>query len=235
MGIYLRVYKKTTKQERGGEMKRETWIYCWLRDIKHDIQLAKFKVLWRKLNSHNETYPGGDVFPVDRVSVGQKTYGEINVYGFDRPDTTLTIGSYCSIAGNVQFWIGGEHPTKFFSTFPFAHKMGWKERLHPELASRGSVIVGDDVWIGESTIILSGVKVGKGAVIGAGSVVTKDIPPYCVWAGNKIIKKRFPDEIIDKLEKVDMKFINLESYRLVCDTELTVENVDKILEEIKRV
>lgn len=49
---------------------------------------------------------------------------------------------------------------KFLSTFPFAHKMGWQEKMHPELASKGSIVVQDDVCIGESAIILSGVTIG---------------------------------------------------------------------------
>ena len=83
---------------------------------KKDIKFAKFKAAWRKNNQHNGTYPGA-IYPAERVSIGKMTYGEINVFGFDRPDTILSIGNFCSLAGEVQFWIGGEHPTKFISTF----------------------------------------------------------------------------------------------------------------------
>lgn len=213
-------------------MKRNSWLYHWLKGIKNDIDLAKFKVEWNKRNEHNETYPG-EIYPADRVKVGNMTYGELNVFGFDRPDTTLTIGSYCSLAGNIQFWVGGEHPTKYLSTFPFAHKYGWTERLHPELASKGSIVVKDDVWIGEGAIILSGVTIGQGAIVGAGSVVTKDIPPYCVWVGNKIIKKRFPENIIALLEKIDLNNISMEQYRKLADTEITEKNAEDFLQRLR--
>ena len=68
---------------------------------------------------------------------------------------------------------------------------------------KGPIIVGDDVWIGLNSIILSGVTIGQGAVIGARSVVAKDVPPYAVYVGNKVVKYRFNDDIIQKLLKFD--------------------------------
>ncbi|MGV2442242.1 CatB-related O-acetyltransferase, partial [Bacillus atrophaeus] len=66
------------------------------------------------------------------------------------------------------------------------------------------IVVGNDVWIGYQSCILSGVTIGNGAIIGAKSVVTKDVPPYSIVAGNpaKFIRYRFPQEIIDKLENL---------------------------------
>ena len=60
------------------------------------------------------------------------------------------------------------------------------------LSAPKPIIIGDDVWIGTCSIVLPGVKIGKGSVVGAGSVVTKDVPDYCVVAGNpaRIIKQR---------------------------------------------
>ena len=64
-------------------------------------------------------------------------------------------------------------------------------------------VIGNDVWIGTHCLIKSGVTIADGAVIGMGSVVTKDVGPYEIWAGNpaKLIRKRFDDETIDKLLK----------------------------------
>ena len=57
------------------------------------------------------------------------------------------------------------------------------------------IVIEDDVWIGRRAIIMGGVTIGKGAVIGAGSVVTKDVPPYCVAAGNPaIVRKKLLNE-----------------------------------------
>ena len=73
---------------------------------------------------------------------------------------------------------------------------------HP--ATKGNVIIGNDVWIGYKATIMSGVTIGDGAVIGACSVVTKDVKPYEIVAGNpaKVIRKRFSDEIIIQLLKI---------------------------------
>ena len=212
-------------------MNREGWLYYWLQGKKEDIRFAKFKAAWRKNNQHNGSYPGV-IYPAERVSVGKMTYGEINVFGFDRPDTILSIGNFCSLAGDVQFWIGGEHPTKFVSTFPFAYKMGWEERLHPDLASKGSIVVEDDVWIGERTIILSGVHIGQGSIIGAGSIVTKDVPPYSIYVGNRILRGRFDDKVIAALKTIDYSRIDIEKMRAVCDTVISTDNYEEIINKI---
>ena len=67
-------------------------------------------------------------------------------------------------------------------------------------------VVGNDVWIGQNVTVLPGVHIGDGAIIGANSVVARDIPPYCIAAGNpcRVIKKRFDDELIDYL--LDIKW-----------------------------
>ena len=73
---------------------------------------------------------------------------------------------------------------------------------HP--SSKGDIVVGNDVWIGYQSCILSGVTIGNGAIIGARSVITKDVPPYAIVAGNpaKFVRYRFPQETIDKLESL---------------------------------
>ena len=75
---------------------------------------------------------------------------------------------------------------------------------HPEC--KGDIHVGNDVWIGANTIIMSGVKIGDGAVIANNSHVVKDIEPYTIVGGNpaKVIRKRFSDEVINKL--LDIKW-----------------------------
>jgi len=70
---------------------------------------------------------------------------------------------------------------------------------HP--SCKGDIIIENDVWIGATATIMSGVKISNGAVVGAGSVVTKDVPPYAIVAGNpaKVVKYRFTEEQIEKL------------------------------------
>lgn len=118
-----------------------------------------------------------------RHSIGRFTYGSPLVM-FDSPDINLKIGSFCSIAGGVAIFLGGNHRIDYTTTFPFNFVFeefcGFKG--HP--ASKGDVIIGNDVWIGSCAVILSGVTIGDGAVIGANSIVTKDVEPYSVVAGN---------------------------------------------------
>lgn len=116
---------------------------------------------------------------------------------------TLKIGAFTSIASGVQILLGGEHRIDWVTTY-MSWKKGEKISGHPK--TKGDVIIGSDVWIGTEAIILSGVTIGDGAVIGARSVVTKDVPPYAIVAGNpsRIIKKRFDDQTIKRL--LDVKW-----------------------------
>jgi len=137
-----------------------------------------------------------------KYAVGKYTYGAPIVKDWHQ-GSTLKIGDFSSIAENVTILLGGNHPTDWISSFPFGIVFDdFKERYYqyPKL-SKGSVIIGNDVWIGLNTIILSGVTIGDGAIIAAGSVVTKNVEPYAIVGGNpaKVLKKRFSDEAISKL------------------------------------
>lgn len=70
---------------------------------------------------------------------------------------------------------------------------------------KGDTVIGNDVWIGQNVTFLPGVHVGDGCIIGANSVVAKDIPPYSVVVGNpaRVVRRRFDDEMIDLLEKLE--------------------------------
>lgn len=74
---------------------------------------------------------------------------------------------------------------------------------HPK--SKGDVIIGNDVWVGMNSMILSGVHIGNGAIIAAGAIVTKDVEPYSIVGGNpaRVIKKRFDDTIIKRMEEIE--------------------------------
>lgn len=166
------------------------------------IKLYLFKRLYRKHNAHNETYIA-NFCDISRINVGKKTYGTLHVVDFTPEDVKLVIGSYCSIAGGVQFLLGGEHQINSISTYPFKVKVfGYKS----EAGTKGSIIVKDDVWIGTNAIICSGVTIGQGAIIAAGAVVTKDVEPYAIVGGNpaKVIKYRFDEEIRKKLLGIDI-------------------------------
>lgn len=158
---------------------------------------------WRKRNPHNYTVVS-NVFDLDKVHVGKGTYGGLLVHDFKNPNEGLEIGHYCSIGAKVEFYLGGEHHPEYISNYPY--KLFYCVDLDEQLADRrtkGKIVLEDDVWIGANAIILSGVHIGQGAIVGAGSVVARDIPPYAIYVGNRVIKKRFSEEIIEKLLKFD--------------------------------
>ena len=128
-------------------------------------------------------------------------------YAYECKIISAEIGAFCSIAANVVIG-GGAHPTDWVSSSPVFYKgknvlkRNYSENSFEEYKK---TIVGNDVWIGSNSLIKAGVKIGDGAVVGMGSVVTHDIPPYEIWAGNpaKLIRKRFSDEIIEELLKLE--------------------------------
>jgi len=179
--------------------------------LKYLLKLFIFKKKFRKNNQHNEVYPK-NIFPMNKVCVGKFSYGPLHVYCWDADNEMLKIGNFVSIAEGVKFVLGGNHYYDTISTYPFKVKFLGAER---EAWSKGPIIVEDDVWIGIDAMIMSGVKIGKGAVVAARSVVTKDVPPYAIVAGNpaKIIKYRFNEEIINRLYKVNL--IKLFDYNFI--------------------
>jgi acetyltransferase-like isoleucine patch superfamily enzyme len=146
-------------------------------------------------------------FPAyEKYDIGCFTYGNPIIMHWGE-EATLTIGKFCSIAGDVKIFLGGNHRVDWISTFPFSVLNEYfpesKNILgHP--STKGDVIIGNDVWIGQGTSIMSGVRVGDGAVIGAYSIVTKNVEPYSIIAGNpaKFIKLRFDEHIISELLKI---------------------------------
>lgn len=163
------------------------------------------------------------------VEIGKGTYGKLNILNCTK-EAKIRIGCFCSIAEEVSFLLSVDHPLHHISTFPFKNQY-----LHqPEATTKGDIIIDDDVWIGYRSVILSGVHIGKGAVIAAGAVVVSDVPPYAIVGGvpAKIIKYRFEDNIIDELKKINMSSINHNNINYLIDYLYTDINADN-LEEIK--
>jgi len=143
--------------------------------------------------------------------IGEYTYGKPTVLSYGSA-SNLFIGKYCSIAENTTIFLGGNHRTDWITTYPFSVLRLDVDHVktimgHP--ATKGNVVIGNDVWLAHSAVIMSGVKIADGAVVGAFSVVTKDIGPYEIWAGNpaKFIRKRFSQEDIDYL--INLKWWNM--------------------------
>ena len=117
----------------------------------------------------------------------------------------LIIGKYCALAEGVRFIMNGaNHKLSGFSTYPFSiFGNGWEQVMPKpeELPYKGDTVVGNDVWIGYRALILPGVRIGDGAIVAAGAVVTRDVPPYTVVGGNPAspIRPRFPEETVRAL------------------------------------
>jgi acetyltransferase-like isoleucine patch superfamily enzyme len=139
------------------------------------------------------------------LSLGRYTYGSPDVRRYPGDTARVAIGSFGSIAEGVQIFVGGNHPVEWVSTFCFRAALGLPGSYEDGCpASKGDVVVGHDVWIGAGATILSGVRVGNGAVIGARAVVAKDVRPYAVVVGNpaRETRRRFTDEEIRALEDI---------------------------------
>ena len=112
----------------------------------------------------------------------------------------LIIGKFCAIGKGVEFIMNGaNHRMNGITTYPFNIMGGGWESCTPridDLPLKGDTVIGNDVWIGQHATILPGVHIGDGAIVGANSVVSKDVEPYSVVAGNpaRLIRKRFDEE-----------------------------------------
>lgn len=140
--------------------------------------------------------------------------GSVGRYTFINTDTVIygaEIGRYCSFGRGCQVGCA-EHRVDTLTTSLFGFSPNWfpddptmsaLTRRMPAWHSKrsGPTILGNDVWVGASVIILQGVTIGHGAVVGAGSVVTKDVPPYAIIGGvpAKVIRYRFEPDVIARL------------------------------------
>jgi len=146
------------------------------------------------------------------IKIGYGTYG--GCFNKDNVPPGVSFGNYCSVSKNIRIF-RANHPKSYFTLHPLFYNpaMGYVKK---DQLDRPELLIGHDVWIGEWSVILPRVnKIGNGAIIGSGSIVTKDIPPYTIVAGNpaKIIGRRFSEGIIQQLEKT--KWWNWEKEELI--------------------
>ncbi|MBO4219614.1 MAG: CatB-related O-acetyltransferase [Clostridia bacterium] len=155
----------------------------------------------------------------EHIKIGRRTwlYGSVGDYTYIGEDCRLSaiIGKYCSISPDVKS-VPGSHPLNYISTSPvffsdqkqcgvsFAAGTVAPEGLYVDSEKQIAVKIGNDVWIGEHVLIKGGITIGDGAVVAMGSVVTKDLEPYGIYAGvpAKLIRKRFDDSVCSELIRV---------------------------------
>lgn len=154
------------------------------------------------------------------IASGVKFYrGIIGKYSYINRNSFISdteIGNFCSIGSGCEIG-GASHPINWVSTSPVFHKWGnimKKNFAYNDFDIFTETKIGNDVWIGANCMVKAGVKISDGAVIGMGSVVTKDIGPYEIWAGNpaKLIRKRFDESTINSL--IESQWWNMTDSRI---------------------
>ena len=203
----------------------------WVRDFilkKTGYQIVRTRTK-KRLETEGPTDPGKNTRFGQKCFMGKYSY----IRSGDIAPNTF-IGRYCSIGLNVHIGVHS-HDISLLTTMPLSPWTGRVEKdpHHPGVLEEGfATIVGNDVWIGLNVIILRGVKIGDGAVVAAGSVVTKDVPAYAVVGGipAKIIKYRFSEEIIKEL-------LNIKWWELRIDLidQVKLDPIEVAVEKLKRI
>ena len=144
-----------------------------------------------------------------RTILQEVTMGDYSYVVNDAQITYTTIGKFCSIAAMTRI-NPGNHPMHRATQAHFTYRASAyfpqesDEAEFFEWRRSHRVVIGHDVWIGHGAIVLPGRKIGDGAVIAAGAIVTKDVAPYTIVAGNpaRLVRPRFPNHIAMRLERL---------------------------------
>lgn len=173
----------------------------WFYHRKYTGNICTTRILFFR-SSCDAANPKGKKFPPMKLATPKiKNLGR---YTYCSTDLTIcsgntSIGSFCSIGSQVTLG-HGDHPLNFLTTSPYLYLAVWGFKtentpFHNEFWEMPPISIGNDVWIGDGVFVKNGITVGDGAVLGARSVVTKDVPPYAIVAGvpAKIIRYRFDE------------------------------------------
>lgn len=172
----------------------------------------------------------------DYCSVRDSKIGDYSSVGRFSKINNCEIGKFCSIGWDTTVGANNHDYTRLTTNaFPYAKRVIGYEMKAPE---KLKTILGNDVWIGANAVILPGIKIGDGAVIGAGSVVTKNVPEYEIWAGNpaKKIKNRFSKEVVCKLKTLQYWTWNDEKLKKniqLFTLPINEKNIDEVIKSIR--
>ena len=181
-------------------------------------------------NSEGSTTKNENIPAYIMASLGNMSYMAGTDFRYNLPQKThVLIGNYCQIAHDTVFEIGMNHVFSGVSPYPFDQVLGEENIFaHRAPVNKQQLVIGHDVWMGSGVRIIKAVKIGNGAIIGSGSVVTKDVPPYAIVGGNpaKIIRYRFAPEIIQALNKIKWWYWPLEKVKA---NRQYMENVEEFI------
>lgn len=174
-------------------------------NIKHPIAMHP-RVVFLKPLVEAENVEIGDYTYYDSPAGPDRFVEDCILHHYPFIGDKLIVGRFCAIAEGARFIMNGaNHAMSGFSTYPFnIFGHGWEEGFDVktwEMENRGDTVVEHDVWIGMDTVVMPGVRIGSGAIVAAKSVVTHDVPPYAIVAGNaaKVVRMRYDDKTIRRL------------------------------------
>ena len=169
-----------------------------------------------------------------RITVGKYTYFDVKItFGLWQPEDKILIGKFCSLAKDITIFGGGEHFTDRATAFPFVLMFASCQERLIDGRNKGATFIGNDVWIGFGATIMSGVKIGNGAVIGAKAVVAKDIPDYAIAVGNpaKVIRYRFSNKTIERL--IRLSWWNWELSKILANLDILYQNPETWAQDLQ--
>lgn len=139
------------------------------------------------------------------VSIDDFTYGDPIIWNWGE-GAYLRIGKFCSIAVNVQLVMGGNHRSDWGTTYPFNDLLPAFSHIKGHPATKGNILIGNDVWLASDSKIMSGVTIGNGAIVAANALVVSgtNIEPYSIYGGvpAKRIGYRFSQDLIDRFQEM---------------------------------
>jgi acetyltransferase-like isoleucine patch superfamily enzyme len=185
----------------------------------------KLRLIISSVIANSQTPP-----PAGKVIFGNFTTGSPRVLSWGT-DEKLIIGKFTMFADCVTILVGGEHDLQRPTCYTLKKSFGVPDEGNLDSSSKGPVIIGNDVWVGYGSIILSGVKIGDGAIIGAGSIVTQDVPPYAIVGGNpaRLIRYRFSQDKIAKL--LEIAWWNWSEEKIKDNIDYFYSNVDDFIKK----
>jgi virginiamycin A acetyltransferase len=183
------------------------------------------------IQEQSKLIDGVTIVADSEVTIGR--YTTINGPGTDvyAQIHPVHIGSFCSIARQVSIQ-EYNHKLDRLTTY-FIGKNLFKDKSIIDVYSKGTITIGNDVWIGAHCVILSGVTIGHGAVVAANTVVASDVPPYAIVSGSpaKVMRYRFPEPVIEVLLKLkwwDWSYEKIVSNKALFSETLTLESLNTI-------
>jgi acetyltransferase-like isoleucine patch superfamily enzyme len=166
-----------------------------------------------------------------RVTMGRHTRSRAKIWTDKYGDECLHLGNYCQLAG-CTIVLGGNHGPDRVTTYPLRIWLGLEGAGQDGCpVPTGDTIIGSDVWACENSLILPGVTIGDGAIVAAGAVVTKDVPPYAMVGGNpaELIRFRFSEAQREAL--LDIRWWDWPDEKVLASLRwLCTEDVDAFIE-----